>query len=383
MVSERLRSLAGIMIAVRVSDWGMRWPAFRRVPAPVLQGLGVPVAVTAAFITGAAASAVIIADATAPPDAAAVAYTTSAVDDEAPEVPTGSRDPTYVEMKNVDFHLGPDVILHIRALRGTMRSRTARHIVFDDKSSFVIRINTGEVGVTPEDLTRLLNSHVFAYPGAPLRALKVRIEGNELVQTGRLRKGVSLPFEIRSTVDLTPSGEIRIHAVRTRVFGIGVGRLMRAFRIELDDMLDLDKARGARVVDNDILLDVTRALPPPLIRGRLSRVHIEGNQLVQHFAPLDGDGALQHRPVPDAAARNYMFYRGGVLQFGKLVMLDADLQIVDLDPRDAFRFDIDRYERQLVAGYSKTLGDMGLEVFMKDLDDSPPLRAERKSRAGH
>jgi hypothetical protein len=77
-----------------------------------------------------------------------------------------------------------------------------------------------------------------------------------------------------------------------------------------------------------------------------------------------------------------MFYRGGVLQFGKLVMLDADLQIVDLDPRDAFRFDIDRYERQLVAGYSKTLGDMGLEVYMNDLDDSPPLRTERKGPTG-
>lgn len=355
----------------------MRWPALRRVPAPVLRGLGVPLAITAAFLAGAVASAVIAADAASPTEAQFVADTTGAGDTESAEPATGAGDPTYVEMKNVDFHLGPDVILHIRRLRGTMRSRTARHIVFDDKSSFAIRINTGEVGVTPEDLTRLLNAHVFAYPGAPLRALNVRIEGNELVQTGRLKKGVSLPFEIRSTVDLTPEGEIRIHAVRTRVFGIGVGRLMRAFHIELDDMLNLDKARGARVVDNDILLDVTRALPPPAIRGRLSRVHIEGNQLVQHFVPLDGDGALPPRPVPDPTARNYMFYRGGVLQFGKLVMLDADLQIVDLDPRDAFRFDIDRYERQLVAGYSKTLRDMGLEVFMKDLDDAAPLRAER------
>jgi hypothetical protein len=277
-------------------------------------------------------------------------------------------------MKNVDFHLGPEIVLHIRQLRGTMRSRSARHIVFDDKSSFAIRINTAEVGVTPEDLTRLLNTYTFAYPGAPLRALRVRFEGNELVQTGRLKKGVSLPFEIRSTVDLTSEGEIRIHAVRTRVFGIGVGRLMRTFHIELEDLLNLEQARGARVVDNDILLDVSRALPPPAIRGRLNRVHIEGNQLVQHFAPLDGDGAFQARPVPDSKARNYMFYRGGVLQFGKLVMLDADLQIVDLDPGDAFLFDIDRYDRQLVAGYSKTLGDMGLEVYMKDLDDAPPLR---------
>ena len=94
---------------------------------------------------------------------------------------------------------------------------------------------------------------------------------------------------------------------------------------------DLKKARGARVQDNDIILDVSRAMPPPAIQGRLSRVHIEGDQLVQHFIPMSDDAGFSVRPRPDLKVRNYMFYRGGVLQFGKLVMLDADLQIVDLD----------------------------------------------------
>lgn len=359
----------------------MRWPSRRALRSPVLRGPGLPLALTAAFLAGAAAMALVLASPreTAHPE---LVVGPPAPDKDPPrEQPTGRGAPTYVEMKNVDFHVGPAIMLRIRHLRGTMTSRTDRHIVFDDKTSFVIRINTAEVGLTAEDLTRLLNTYTFAYPGAPLRGLKLRIEGNELVQTGRLRKGVSLPFEIRSTVDLTPEGDIRIHATRTRVFGVGVGRLMRAFRIELDDLLDLKEARGARVVDNDIILDVSRALPPPAIQGRLSRVHIEGDQLVQHFVPLAGDSAFRHRPPPDTKARNYMFYRGGVLQFGKLVMLDADLQIVDLDPTDAFRFDIDRYDRQLVAGYSKTLGDLGLQTFMKDLDDAPVLRTGARERA--
>jgi hypothetical protein len=45
-------------------------------------------------------------------------------------------------------------------------------------------------------------------------------------------------------------------------------------------------------------------------------------------------------------------------------MLDADMQIVALRPTGFFGFDLDRYKQQLVAGYSRTLEDSGLEVFM-------------------
>jgi hypothetical protein len=49
-------------------------------------------------------------------------------------------------------------------------------------------------------------------------------------------------------------------------------------------------------------------------------------------------------------------------------MLDAEMQIVDLDPSDVFRFDLSRYNKQLVAGYERTLADGGLEVWMRDVD---------------
>jgi hypothetical protein len=48
-----------------------------------------------------------------------------------------------------------------------------------------------------------------------------------------------------------------------------------------------------------------------------------------------------------------MYYRGGVLRFGRLTMTDADLLIVDADPSNPFDFFLDHYNDQLVAGYSK------------------------------
>ena len=49
-------------------------------------------------------------------------------------------------------------------------------------------------------------------------------------------------------------------------------------------------------------------------------------------------------------------------------MLDAEMQIVDLDPDDPLRFDLSRYTAQLVAGYERSLADGGLEVWMRDVD---------------
>jgi hypothetical protein len=49
-------------------------------------------------------------------------------------------------------------------------------------------------------------------------------------------------------------------------------------------------------------------------------------------------------------------------------MLDAEMQIVDLRPTGFFNFDLDKYKDQLVAGYERTLPDLGLEVYMLGLD---------------
>jgi hypothetical protein len=69
-----------------------------------------------------------------------------------------------------------------------------------------------------------------------------------------------------------------------------------------------------------------------------------------------------------------MYYKGGTLRFGKLLMLDADMQIVALKGSGFFGFDLDRYKQQLVAGYSKTLSNFGLEVYMASVETLPHER---------
>jgi hypothetical protein len=271
-----------------------------------------------------------------------------------------------VQFRNVDFYVDPQIPLHIHRLRGTMRSKNGGMVFFDDKTSYVIGLAAAEVGLTPRELSVLLNKYVFGYPGAPLRRLQIAISGNEIVQKGILRKVVDVPFEIRATLSVTPDGQIRIHPTRTELMGMHVDGLMKGLGLALDKIINIRKARGATLKGNDIYLDPSRILPPPAFEGRLTGVRLTSTEVVQTFGPPGVEPPAL--TVPDPSAQNYMYYRGGTLRFGKLVLLEADMLLTELDPADNFRFNLDRYREQLLAGYVRSLPSMGLEVFMRDVD---------------
>jgi hypothetical protein len=171
-------------------------------------------------------------------------------------------------------------------------------------------------------------------------------------------------------------GRIRVHAKSIKAAGLPMKGLMGLLGIEMDDMVKIQAGRGIVVEDNDFILDPQQMLPPPRIRGNVSSVRIEGDQVIQVF----GTGAAPGRRLcPYASYRNYMYFRGGNLRFGKLTMADADLALIDQDAKDPFDFSLGRYNEQLVAGYSKNTPSRGLKTFMPDADD---LRAKTAAGPG-
>ena len=99
---------------------------------------------------------------------------------------------------------------------------------------------------------------------------------------------------------------------------------------------------------------------------QLVDVHIEGDELIQIF---DAGRHLPALVLPHPEEKNTRYFRGGTLRMGKLLMVDADMQVGDTDPRDPFDFYIDRYNDQLVAGFSRNQPNYGLLVFMRDFAD--------------
>jgi hypothetical protein len=283
--------------------------------------------------------------------------------------------PTNVTMLNVDFHTGEGVVLRIRRLAGEMHAVKNGVVDFDDIMSYELDVRSAEVGLSGPDLTNLMNNHVFAYRGSPLSHLRIEIANNALRQTGTLHKGVDIPFDMTANVALTPDGRIVLHATRVKILGVNGLALMNALGLSLEKMMDLSKAHGVTVKGNDLFLDAIALLPPPRVHGRLSAVRLEGDQLVQTIGSL-ADSLAPHQSI-DPTVSNYMLYRGGTLHFGKLFMTNAEMLVVDTDQRDPFDFDNPRYQRQLIAGHSKTLPSLGLEVWMPDAKGLGAANAQR------
>jgi hypothetical protein len=163
---------------------------------------------------------------------------------------------------------------------------------------------------------------------------------------------------------VTPDGRLRITTKSVRGFRVPMKPLMKLFSIEMDDVLKVKAANGVTLDGNDMILDTGALLPAPKIRGRLTAARIEGQSLIQTFGPPAGRSLLPH-----PTARNYIYWRGGQLSFGKLTMTDTDLELVDRDPDDPFDFSSDDWNKQLVAGYSKTMPNRGLKAFMPDYNE--------------
>jgi len=240
-------------------------------------------------------------------------------------------------------------------------------------NSYVIEIDSARVSMTAGSLTNLMNNVLFAGPSAPIKDTRVEIDGAELKQTGTLRKGVSVPFTMRASLDVTPDGRLRLHPTSMKAAGIIPKGVLDFFGLHLKSLLKVGSESPMQVSGDDLLLDPARALPPPRIRGKLTRAWIADGLVFEQF----GAEKPTHSITPPTASHNFMYYRGGTLRFGKLTMIDADLMLVDEDPSDPFDFSPAQYKDQLVAGYSKNTPDNGLVTRMPDLSDIAKRGAAR------
>jgi hypothetical protein len=267
------------------------------------------------------------------------------------------------QMRNVAFHVDSTTVLSIHYARGTLRRTAPEHPAYlDDKHSFVLDLDTARIGISPAALSQVLNRYTFNYPGSPLRKLVITIDHGRLRQHGRMR-GIS--FDVVGELSLTPQGDLRLHPEDIKAIGIKVGGLMKFFGLSLEKLVDTERARGVRIEGDDFILSPTKLLPAPAVDGRLGAFELPDSEVVLIFHP-PADRKVQPLTPPVAEPGNYMFFRHGVLRFGKLTMEDTDLLIQDADRRDWFDFWLDRYNDQLVAGSSRNTRDHGLIVQMPD-----------------
>jgi len=299
---------------------------------------------------------------------------------------TAALGPVHIEMRNVRLHMDGGVTLDVKTLRGEMRStRPGEPPVFDDSKSYELDVSDGNIALDMESLGALMNRNAAGKEGSPLSNVKIGTEASRLTLKARLRKGISIPISMTADVSATPDGRMRLSIGSMRALGIPANKLMGLLGLSVADLVSIKNQRGIEIRDNDIIIGPGDTLPPPRIRGRLSRVWIDHDLLRQTFGspvlvrPLSGQPA-----TPQAV--NYIYFKGATLRFGRLTMKNADLMLIDADARDVFDFSPSQYRRQLMAGYSKN-GEGGvLRTLMPDFNDlasGVDLRPAAQPSASH
>jgi hypothetical protein len=273
-----------------------------------------------------------------------------------------------VEMRNVSLRISDDIILQIRALDGEFVSRLrARPPIFDDPNSYTLRLKSADIAMDAASLTNMLRDALTAHP-TQLRDVKIAIEGDHLHTSGRIQKGAPVPFTMEAAVSVTSDGWLRLHATKINAVGVPVKGILDLFALKIEDLMKLPAGSGMKADGDDLLIDAAALMPPPKTEGRLQSVSIAGNHLTMRMV---GAGAPTGRPaeLPLPSAKNYIYFYGGSIRFGKLTMSNADMQLIDADPRDPFDFSPPHYEKQLIAGYSRNTARKGLQVYMPDYGD--------------
>ena len=270
------------------------------------------------------------------------------------------------EMRNVLFHLSDRASARLEVLSGELWPTGKNQMpVFDDKTSFEMRVSSGKVSISPQAMASILNNHVFARTDAPLKDISITIENDRMRIKGKLHSKGDIPFETTGTLSVNPDGRVRVKTDKVKALHVPMKGVMGVFGIELANVVNTSKIDGVETDKNDLLMDLGTLLPPPHIRGKVSAVKLENNAIVTYF----GDGGASLPPPTETGS--YMKFEGNAVRFGKLTMESADLVVLDMDASGTLDWSQDHYREQLVAGYSKITPAFGLRAYVKDFGKLP------------
>ena len=274
-------------------------------------------------------------------------------------------------MRNVQFRFTKDLVVGIDRIHAQMRPAPPATVVsFDDPASFDLDVSGASVHLTKPQVEVLLNTRIFAYPNANVRNLRVEADGQNLVIHGTLSKGATIPFTMAGTPSIREGRWLAIETKEVKIGAVGVTGLLSALHISLSAMINVPASGNLRVEKNTILIDVFSNLPPPHLHGAIASLDCcaNGIGLVIGSPNAVSDSALRALVPSAMASSNFVAIRRGQLKFGKLTMVDSDLDLVDADSRDPFDFYLGRYQCQLAAGDAHATLQYGWRVRMPDFD---------------
>lgn len=288
----------------------------------------------------------------------------------AASIPSASdRAPTLVYAHNIQLRKGPDFRIYIVWVSGQMlRTKANVNPSFDEPDSFILRIDKGIIRANIGDISKYLNSTTSK--DSALKNIDIQPEGELIKIRGTVKKVVPLPVEILGSLAATPDGLVRLHVQHISILKVPVKGLLGTLDVKLSDLVPSTNVAGVTVSGNDIVFDTEKLLPPPHIRGPLTTVQVKVPDIEVIYGNAPND------PTKLAQWHNFIRFRNGALNFGKLTMHNADLTMIDAANEPWFNLDLVNYQNQLVNGDTRMTAQAGVEIYM------PSLKEQANRHAG-
>jgi hypothetical protein len=280
---------------------------------------------------------------------------------------------THVHMEHVQFRVMDNVVLQITSLDGIIApTRRNTTVALDDKSSFSLKMQAATTSISSTDLAALANTFILPRAKTPMKNLSLTFNADQSIQVkGSFHKVVDVPFSATATIHVTPDGNMRMHLANMTVAGVIDQNVLDLLGIKISKVAQPKRKQSFQIVGNDIVFPIDQMFPPPQVDGNLRDVSISGDQLNMSFG-ADKSSTESAAEKPPVEATSYIYFHGGTMKFALLTMSPVALELVPLKPSQEkpMEFSADRYYEQLVAGYSKSLPNKGLLVYMGDLGES-------------
>ncbi|TMQ72758.1 MAG: hypothetical protein E6K80_01900 [Candidatus Eisenbacteria bacterium] len=246
-----------------------------------------------------------------------------------------------IRLQNVRFKWSDNVYIDAgdMAIRAVPLKGTT--VAFDDLETFRLKLQRSVVRIPSKVLQGMFNESVFNYPGSKVRDLQVSLtrdsEGPLVELRGKINVVVWVPFAMWTKLSIDhATNTLVIDVDHLKVFGFPATRLLHFKPMNLENLMSLPPNKSLMVHGNRIMVKPFGLFPPPRIDGTMSKLSLNGDVLQLEFSgpPI---------PAPEADAKNYVFLRGGISQFGHFRLLDTNVLIVDRNQRTPFDFSIPRY----------------------------------------
>jgi len=278
----------------------------------------------------------------------------------------------HVHMQSVLFRVMNDVVLQVDNLDGVLAPTKMNSVVsLDDKNSFSLKVQQATTSISSTDLAALANDFILPRAKTPLKNLNLTFNPDQSIQVkGDFHKLVDVPFSGTATLHVTPDGNMRMHLANMTVAGVIHQDVLNLLGIKVSSVAKPKRKQSFKIVDNDIIFPIDQMFPPPHVSGQLHDINISGNRLNLIFGSdkQARDLGESTGQKPSITSGSYIYFHGGTMKFALLTMSPVDLELVPLKPdrEKVFEFSVDQYYQQLVAGYSKSLPNKGLLVYMAD-----------------